>query len=273
MVRKMKIQVLVAAMHQKDHSLLDKMNIRCDAIIGNQCDENRVEQFEWNGHQISYLSFSERGVGLNRNNTLMRAYGDICLFSDDDMCYRDDYVEIIQKAFCEIPEADGIIFNIDILGNNIGSRRNTVSKRVHWYNALSYGTARLAVKTSSIKRENIAFHSCFGGGTIFSCGEDTLFIVDMLKCGLKIYTYPIAIANVDQSSSTWFFGYNKKLIHDRGVLFRAISRRWAAVLCLQDLLRPPYIYMKAGLSFGEAWKLMKQGRKDFSTLTPYKESK
>ena len=31
----MKIQVLVAAMQQKDHSLLEKMNIRSDVIVGN----------------------------------------------------------------------------------------------------------------------------------------------------------------------------------------------------------------------------------------------
>ena len=83
----MKVQVLVAAMHQKDHSLLEKMNIRSDAIVANQCDRNEFEDFTWNGHKIRYLSFAERGVGLNRNNALMRATGDICLFADDDMRY------------------------------------------------------------------------------------------------------------------------------------------------------------------------------------------
>ena len=75
----MKVQVLVAAMHQKDHALLEKMNIQSDAIVANQCDFNSVEDFEWNGHKIRYLNFAERGVGLNRNNALMRANGDICL--------------------------------------------------------------------------------------------------------------------------------------------------------------------------------------------------
>ena len=69
----MKIQVLVAAMHQSDHSLIDKMNITTDAIVGNQCDFDSVEHFEHNSNKITYLNFKERGVGLNRNNTLMRA--------------------------------------------------------------------------------------------------------------------------------------------------------------------------------------------------------
>ena len=70
------VQVLVAAMNQTDHSLLDRMNIQSDAIIGNQCDYNSVEKFEYDGHSITYLNFAERGVGLNRNNALMRATAD-----------------------------------------------------------------------------------------------------------------------------------------------------------------------------------------------------
>ena len=95
----MNIQVLVATMHQTDHSLPEKMNIQTDAIIGNQCDRNEVEDFEWNGHKIKYLSFAERGVGLNRNNALMRASADVCLFADDDMVFVADYEKIITTSF------------------------------------------------------------------------------------------------------------------------------------------------------------------------------
>ena len=51
----MKVQVLVAAMNQNDHSLLKKMNINSDAIIGNQCDRNGIESFKYKGHDIMYL--------------------------------------------------------------------------------------------------------------------------------------------------------------------------------------------------------------------------
>ena len=61
----MNIQMLIVTMHQKDHSLLEKMNIQTDAIVGNQCDVNQVEDFVWEGHSIKWLSFDERRVGLN----------------------------------------------------------------------------------------------------------------------------------------------------------------------------------------------------------------
>ena len=99
------------------------------------------------------------------------------------------------------------------------------------------------------------------------------FITDMLKHGFRIYTWPETIAQVDQRTSTWFAGYNEKFLYDTGALFQAVSRRWAGLLCLQDLLRHPNLYRTAGLSFGNAWDLMKQGRKGFMTLTPYDASK
>ena len=50
----MRLQVLVSTMHQKDYSLLDRMNIHIDAIVINQCDEYRYDEFEYRGkkHQV-----------------------------------------------------------------------------------------------------------------------------------------------------------------------------------------------------------------------------
>lgn len=108
----MKIQVLVATMNQLDHSLLEKMNIQSDVIVGNQCEFNSIEQFRYKDYSAVYLNFAERGVGLNRNNALMRATADICLFGDDDMIYINNYVDIIRKAFENQPDADIIAFNL-----------------------------------------------------------------------------------------------------------------------------------------------------------------
>ena len=59
----MKLQVLVAAMNQVDHSLLDKMNIKSDVIVGNQCNYNSVEFFDYNGFNAKYYNFNEREIG------------------------------------------------------------------------------------------------------------------------------------------------------------------------------------------------------------------
>lgn len=232
----MKVQVLIATMNQSDYSLLEKMNIRSDAIVGNQCNYNRVDDFMWNGYKIKYLNFAEKGVGLNRNNALMRAYADYCLFADDDMIYEDDYVEKIYHEFATLQDADVIIFNL----REKDPQRFIIKKitKVNYFNYLRYGTARIAVKLKSIRDNGIFFNLCFGGGTEHCHGEDNLFLTDCLNKGLKIYAVPEYIATLtEERKSSWNNGYNEKYLRDQGKLYYAISKRWWKLLCLQDLIR------------------------------------
>lgn len=232
----MKIQVLVATMNQKDHSLLDKMNIQTDVIVGNQCEFDSVEKFEYNGKRAIYLNFNERGVGLNRNNALMRADADICLFADDDMTYVGGYEQLLTEAFENNPDADVICFNL--IESNSKRKQILVKHKVSWFNYLTYGTARFAIRLSSVKNKGIYFNQCFGGGTEHCHGEDNLFLTACLKAGLKIIALPISVATLrDDRGSTWNNGYDKKYLLDQGVLYKTISRRYWRLLCLQDALR------------------------------------
>lgn len=250
----MKVQVLVAAMHQKDHSLLEKMNIQSDAIVANQCDHDSIENFEWNGHKIRYLNFAERGVGLNRNNALMRADGDICLFADDDMVYTDDYVQVVTKAFEKCPDADVLIFNL-IEPVKTRCVIEKVSK-VNYLNFLRYGTARVAVKQASVRKHGIYFNQCFGGGTEHCHGEDNLFLAACLQKGLKMYAIPAFIAELtEERPSSWNAGYDEKYLRDQGVLYRTMSRRLWKLLCLQDAVRHHREYGRKPL---EVYRLMIQ---------------
>lgn len=243
----MKIQVLVAAMHQKDHSLLEKMHLRTDAIVANQCDHNSIEDFEWNGHNVRYLNFAERGVGLNRNNALMRATGDICLFADDDMVYVDDYVEKVEKAFEMIPDADVIAFNL--IEPKITRYVIKKSYKVGYLNYLRFGTARVAIRLKSVREKGIFFNQCFGGGTEHSHGEDNIFLTDCLRMGLKMYAVPEYIAELtEERASTWKSGYDDKYFRDQGALYKMISPRWWKLLCLQDAIRHSKLYKRSGLS-------------------------
>ena len=110
--KRLTLQVLVVTMHQKDFSLVEEMKIEGDALIGNQCDRNSVETIKTEDSEITMYSFDERGVGLNRNNLLMRASADIILFADDDVVYDEGYREKVLKQFEENPKADIIVFNV-----------------------------------------------------------------------------------------------------------------------------------------------------------------
>lgn len=241
----MKIEVLVATMNQNDHSLLDKMNIKTDAIIGNQCNRNEIEDFLYNSCNIKWLSFNERGVGLNRNNTLMRARADICVLADDDEVFYDDYEKIIASAFDKLPQADILIFNID----EITSKRykNTKIKKINRFNFGRYGAVRLAFKREIVSLNNIFFNLNFGGGTKYSCGEDTLFLKECLEKKLKIYAVPESFAKLtEERESTWFEGYTDKYFFDKGIIFYYLNRRFCKLMALIHCIKNRKLYSQIG---------------------------
>lgn len=255
-ITKREIEILVASTNQQDYSLPEKMNIQSNAIIGNQCDRNAIEAIKYKNNKIIYLNFNEKGVGLNRNNALMRASSEICLLADDDMRYVDGYTDLVNQAFDRLPNADVIIFNL----YEVDTQRYVIKKigKVNHFNYLRYGAARIAFKLDSIRENGIFFNQCFGGGTKYSHGEDNIFLSECLKKGLKIYSYPSYIACLtNERQSTWNNGYNDKYLRDQGVLYRAISRRFWKFLCLQDAIRHSKIYSRP---FYSSYKMM-VGRK------------
>lgn len=244
----MNIQVLVAAMNQSDHSLLQKMNIRSNVIVGNQCNYNSIETFDYMGNEAIYLNFAERGVGLNRNNTLIRATGDICLFADDDVVYVDDYVNIITKTYKEQPNADVIIFNF-LESRNGEPLHERVRKNgfVGRKGVSSFATFLISVRLNSVRKKNIVFHQMFGGGARYSHGEDSIFLKDCISKGLKVYTTTKVIGTVRHNESTWFQGFSDQHFKDTGVLFYQMYTNLYYVIIVYHVLKHKKMYKNYGI--------------------------
>lgn len=215
----MKLEVLVASMHSSP-SLYEDMNIQTDAVIINQCDKSDKQVLIKGEKSLKFLSYNERGVGNSRNRALDNAEGDILLFADDDVVYRDGYEQIVINAFERNPDADAVIFNINTIGGIREEVQVAVDGQMSFKTALSFGAVRLAVKRKKIG--NIRFSLFFGGGTKYGSGEDTIFIQDLFKSGLEVYGCTDIICDVNQSSSSWFNGYDDKYFFDKGALYGAL---------------------------------------------------
>lgn len=264
-----RLQVLVASMNQNDFSKVESMNLSSDAIIANQADTYAYNEQDYSFGTVKMITTSQRGVGKNRNTALNLADGDIVLIADDDIRYVDDYSSLILGEFERIPQADAIIFNIITLGESTYRRQNSTSKRIRLYNAMNYGAVRIAVKREKLERTGIEFSLNFGGGALYSAGEDSLFIADMIRKGFKIYTSPVMIAEVDQTSSTWFTGYNHKYFYDKGALFRALFGKFSYVYAVQDFLRHLNEYQKSDLTKKAMLADIRSGIAGYKTYTPY----
>lgn len=258
----MKIQVLVATMNRTNiEELLEKMNISTDAIITNQTDNFSYNNLKYNDNNIDIYNFKERGVGLNRNNALMRATADIVILADDDLTYVDNYKDIIISEFEKNPKADMIVFNV----KNEDSQRKgyviTKNKRVYKHNCLRYGAVRMAFRLDRIKEKNIFFSLLFGGGAKYGSGEDSIFIYECIKSGLRVYSSTQEILKLPKSDSTWFKGYNDKYFYDKGALMAAIFNRKALLIIPIFLLKNYKTMSEIGRN--KSYKIMIKGYKDF----------
>lgn len=260
-----KVEVLVACMNQKNFDLYDIMNLQTDAILANQADIFSYEEIKKNNNNIKLITTHDRGVGKNRNKALIYATGEYLVCADQDMIYKDGYEQIILEAFNHKPNADIIVFNLKYLNRfTKGRKACTKFKRIHWWNSMRYGAARIAIKRTSLEKANISFSHLYGGGAKYSSGEDTLFIREALRKGLKMYYCPEIIATVKQEESSWFKGYNDKFFIDKGILIAN------AFPSLKNLLIYYFAFKLRKVSkdynFNKIIKLMKKGIKEFKQI-------
>ena len=258
----MGMEVLVATMHQKDFSKIKEMNIQSDVIFANQSDFHGYEEQVFNGNTARMISTDQRGVGRNRNLALLYAKEEILLFSDDDMEYADGYSERVLKAFEEIPQADVIIFECDLKrgGKVYFQIRHKTGKLPHW-KSWKYGTYVIAARKSSLEKKNIQFHMQFGGGCKYSSGEDSLFLNDCYKKGLKVYTYSFVLGCCKKDSSTWFEGYTEKYFLDKGVWLACAMPKLCRAMAAVCAVKWRSLNKEMGLF--KIYKLMNKGITQF----------
>lgn len=261
-----KFEILLATMNQTDDSVLTHMNVKSDIIVCNQNnDKFGKRDFKKNGVNVTWYDFSERGVGLNRNNALMRSNAEICLLADDDVTYLDDYENIILKQFELNPDADVILFNIYSDSN----RKRFICKKkikINRFNFGKFGAVRIAFRRSKIIKNSISFNLLFGGGAMFSSGEDSMFIRDCILKKLNVIAVPDYILKLrDDRESTWFNGYNRKFFSDLGTSYRKHFGKVAFLFALFQLLRRKKVWL-SDVSLTDAMRYVKDGIKVFDNL-------
>ena len=258
----MKIQLLVSAVEKDAAELIRQMHIRTDAVIVDQCDRYGYEEMEERGHRIQVFTMPERGVGLSRNTALLHASADVCVFMDEDVVLSEDYEAQIRKAYEQLPDADMILVNVKVAP----SRRTYWNEDIHRVGRCNYGRYpgySITARREALLRANVHYSLLFGGGARYSNGEDSLFLRDCLKAGLKIYSHTVCIGEETERESTWFSGYHEKFFRDRGVLYRYLYGRLALFLALRFLwvhrktmcrdvpIKQAYRWMKDGVREGK----------------------
>ncbi|MBR3803061.1 MAG: glycosyltransferase [Clostridia bacterium] len=261
-----KIEVLVACMNQHNDELYSTMNLQTDAILANQCDKYSYREYtQSDGNTVKLISSADRGVGKNRNKALLYATGEYVINADQDMIFEDGYAQKIEEALSKVPKADMIIFNLEYLNRFTPGKKQTQKfKRLHLWNSMRYGTARAVIRRGAIEKKCLSYSTLYGGGAKYCSGEDSLFIREAFRKGLKIYVAPTVIAKVKQEESSWFTGFSDKYFIDKGILIAN------AFPVLKHLFVYYFAFGKRNVSkdhnFFKICKLMKQGFKQYKEI-------
>lgn len=249
-----KFQILCVTMNQTDFSKINQMNIHSDVIFANQSDTVSFNEIEFEGYNAKMITTNTRGVGKNRNLSLVYASGDICLLSDDDMRYTSTYEEDIIEEFRKHPDADVMIFNIDSNDEKRKQKYNSKTRKLYFYNRMPYGAPRIAFRRSSWQKSNVWFTTLFGGGAKYTNGEDSVFLHDLKKSKLSIYVSSVNIGMVDMSDSCWFKGANEEFYFNKGAYCAALHPYtkfiWRLYFCIR---------VKSKLSFSKKMDYFNKG--------------
>lgn len=271
-----KVQILLSVMNienkEQYQRLLEENHITGSIVTVNQVEDKEKIFDLQEGNQKLY-SYQEKGVSKSRNKLLEKMTAPIGLLADDDVEYVEDYEKIIEAEYTKNPKADVIIFLVE----NKNKKRETIKrigdKKINFFEVMKVRTPEITFKKETlekIKQSNIHLDDNFGPGGLFSKGEETIFVSDLLKSGFKIYSSNQKIADVRDKRSTWFTGFNKKFLYDQGAIFYRIEPKLHRLLCIQYIIRKYRLYKK-NVSILEAYQQLIAGAKACKKIQNGKE--
>lgn len=266
-MKKIKLEVLMSCMNQNNFDLTKNMNLTTDILILNQTNENRYEEIIVNGNKQRMISIVQKGLSKSRNELLLNMNGDIGILCDDDVVYEKEYEKIILRAFDELRDADIIIFNFNRKNSKIIHRKvMTKLRKAPKYK--NYASVQICFKKDSFYKNNLFFNINFGSGSKYFAGEESLLLREANKKKLKIYEYPATILTVDDSTSTWFNGYNREFFYNKGAWLKAAYPK------INFLLKWYFIFKffnKCNLSIFKILKNINNGIKGYNLNLSFEE--
>lgn len=214
----LRLEILLSCMNLDGRELVQRSKIESDTVVVNQCDKDDFAQYSCGGKNIKIYSVNDRGLTKSRNFAIAHSQADICLLCDDDETFKKGYEKKIIRAYERISDADVIIFNI---GNRPASFKGNV-KRLNYFDLMKVSSWQISFRRKSLLKYGMSFDEHMGAGSGNGAEEEFKLLTDCRKAGMKIYFCRATIADVAQTQSTWFKGFDKEFFVNRGNTTRYI---------------------------------------------------
>ncbi len=144
-----------------------------------------------------------RGLSRNRNNSFALADGDIGILADDDVLYRNEYIDNVVNAYKADQDLDVACFKIATPAGepeykDYAAFPYLFNRESHHY----VSTIEITVRLKALMENKLRFDERFGlGSKLNSFGEEAVFIHDCIKAGLKVKYIPDYVVEHEATST------------------------------------------------------------------------
>lgn len=143
---------------------------------------------------VQLVTLEGKGLCRNRNHALRAATGDVAVIADDNVRYCDEYFDNIRRVFEEHDEVDIAQFKNKLSyleTQNLYPPHSCTYPNVP--RGLFVSSIEMVIRLSSV-RGKVWFDERFGlGSPHFVCGEESIFVHDAVRAGLRVTYFPIYI--------------------------------------------------------------------------------
>lgn len=264
---------ILSTMKRKEYNFLNAMNIKTDCLVVNQCGEIGENHCETaNGQHAKIILSDKRGLSNSRNLLLKNMAGDIAIVTDDDLEYRSDYLETIENAYRNFPDADIIVFRFTEDRQRETRARYKKPFRMNFFTISKASSVEITFRISKVREAELGFDPLLGVGSVFPTGEENAFLADALRAGLKIYHVPITICYTECSDAergTWVKQHDDKFFCSIGAAYyRIYGKLYPFMFVAYYFLKKKKIFQDA--KFFHAFGCVLRGKKQYQE---YKKSK
>ncbi len=207
--------------------LLDLVTV----LIINQTD--RDKQLQSSQSNIVVINTKERGLAKSRNMAIRSINTPYAILTDDDVMYRNDLIQKLQRGFTMFPDAGVIKFKAAKEGDiPFNKYSETPIKNLSVLGIMNVSSIELVINISKLKQTQVFFDEHFGLGATFGNGLEQAFLDNVRKKKLQIAYYSEFIVNHPHDCSGRD-SKSDKLYYVNGALARKIFgkfyRIWALI--------------------------------------------
>ena len=254
------IEILIATMNRNNFDFLKSMFVfsgfyNFNILIVNQTTKENILKSDF--ETVKVVNVFDRGLSKSRNIAIQNSTKDILVFTDDDVVFELGFEDKILKEFNSHNSFDGFRFKFkNELGKFVKKYPSRFQVKLNWFEVLNASSIELVFKRESIYN-SVCFDECFGLGSMFSMGEEAIFLADVKRKKRKIGFVPHTLMMHNGFTTSSIIDQDLLYFNQGAIFYRIFKRKyffWVFLKLFFDL-------KQGNIAFSNVFTLLKEAIK------------